>query len=59
MTRMAGSYLRTFDEEAQGRVAAEDERDAALQDRDSERRGRLAAEERMRELEAELRRLRG
>ena len=70
---LAGSYLRTFDEEAQGRIAAEDERDSALQERnverigrltaederDTERRGRLAAEERMRELEAELRRLRG
>ena len=38
-------YLRTFDE-------TEDERDA-------ERRGRLAAEERVRELEAEVERLRG
>ncbi len=39
------SYLRTFDE-------TDDERDA-------ERRGRLAAEERVRELEAEVQRLRG
>ena len=45
-------YLRTFDQEAEDRIAAEGERDA-------ERRSRLAAEERARELEAELRRLRG
>ena len=41
----AGQYLRTFDEEAQGRI--------------EEARRRIAAEERVRELEAELRRLRG
>ena len=42
---VAQSYLRTFDE-------TDDERDA-------ERRGRLAAEERIRELETEVKRLRG
>ncbi len=41
----AGRYLRTFDDEAEERIA--------------ERAGRLAAEERVRELEAELRRLQG
>ena len=48
----AGLYLLTFDEEAEGHIAAQDERDA-------ERRARLAAEERVRELEAEIRLLRG
>jgi hypothetical protein len=38
-------YLRTFDEEAEDRIAAEGERDAA--------------HERVRELEAEVRRLQG
>jgi hypothetical protein len=55
----ARRYLRTLDEEAEERIAAEEERDA-------ERRGRLmveeerdAAQERIRELEAEMRRLQG
>ena len=48
----AGCYLRTFDEEAEAHIAAQDERDV-------ERRARLAAEERVRQLEAEIRRLRG
>ena len=48
----AGRYLLTFDEEAEAHIAAQDERDA-------ERRARLAAEARVRELEAENRRLRG
>ncbi len=47
----AGRYLLTFDEEAEAHIAAQDERDV-------ERRARLAAEERVRELEAEIRRLR-
>ncbi len=47
----AGRYLRTFDEEAEGHLAAQHERD-------EERRARMAAEERVRELEAELERLR-
>ncbi len=56
---VAGRYLRTFDEEAEDRIAAEGERDAARSELDAERRTRLAAEERVRELEAENRRLRG
>ena len=48
----AGRYLLTFDEEAEAHIAAQDERDA-------ERRARMAAEARVRELEAENRRLRG
>ncbi len=45
-------YLPTFNEEAETRAAAES-------DRDVERAYRIAAEERVRELEAEVRRLRG
>jgi hypothetical protein len=51
-------YLRTHDEEAEAGIAVLDERDAALDERDVERAARLAAEERMREMEAEIRRLR-
>ena len=54
----AGRYLLTFDEEAEAHIAARNERDAAQSERDAERRARLAAEERVRELEAEIRRLR-
>ena len=54
-----GRYLRTFDEEAEERMAAEGERDAAQHEREAERQARLAAEERVRELEAEIRRLQG
>ena len=42
----------------QAGIAVLDERDAALDERDVERAARLAAEERMREMEAEIRRLR-
>ena len=56
-------YLSTFNEEADGRITAESERDAergvriALESGlDEERRARLAAENRVRELEAELER---
>ena len=63
-------YLSTFNEEADGRIAAESDRDAAQVERDAERgvrialesgldderRARLAAENRVRELEAELER---
>ena len=49
-------YLSTFDEEVDGRIAAESERDAALGEMDDERRARIAAENRVRELEAELER---
>ena len=69
----AQRYLRTHDEEAQDRIAAEAERDAERQariaaeaERDAERQAHIAAEAerdaadtRARELEAELRRLRG
>ena len=69
----ARRYLRTLDEEAEERIAAEEERDAERrgrlmieEERDAERRGRLmveeerdAAQERIRELEAEMRRLQG
>ena len=48
----AERYLPTFDDEAEARIAAQDERDM-------ERRARMAAEARVRELEAENRRLRG
>ena len=48
---VAGRYLLTFDDEAEARIAAQHERDA-------ERMARLAAEARVRELEAELERLR-
>ena len=48
----AQRYLRTFDE-------TDAERLAALGERDAEHRARLAAEERARHLEAELRRLQG
>ncbi len=68
----AGRYLRTFDEETEAHIAARNERDAAQSERDAaqserdvaqserdaERRARLAVEERARELEAEIRRLR-
>lgn len=48
----AGRYLRTFHDADNDRIAAERERDV-------ERQAWLAAEERLRELEAEIRRLRG
>ncbi len=48
----AGRYLRTFHDADNDRIAAERERNA-------ERQSRLAAEEQLRELEAEVRRLRG
>ena len=48
---VARRYLLTFDETDDARLAAEEERDA-------ERRIRLAAEEQVRDLEAEIRRLR-
>ena len=61
----ARRYLRTFDEEAEDRIAAESERDTehlarltAESQRDAERSARLDLEERLRELEAENRRLR-
>ena len=68
----AGRYLLTFDEEAEAHIAARNERDAAQSERDAaqserdavqserdaERRARLAAEEQVRELEAEIRLLR-
>ena len=56
---MARRYLRTFDEEAEDRIAAEGERAAARSELDAERRARLDLEERLRELESENRRLRG
>ena len=63
---IAERYLRTFDEEAEERMAAEGEREAERQgrfasqiERDAERQARLATEERVRELEAEIRRLQG
>ena len=70
---VARRYLRTFDEEAEDRIAAESQRDAeriarqaaesqrdaAQSQRDAERIARQAAEERIRELEAENCRLRG
>ncbi len=61
---MAQRYLLTFDETDEERIDAQMERDAARYERDSalieretERRARLAAEERVKELEAEIRRL--
>ena len=48
----ARRYLRTLDEEAEGRAVAEIQLDTAWRERD-------AAQERVRELEAEIRRLRG
>ena len=56
---VARRYLQTFDEEAEDRIAAEGERDAARSELDAERRARLDLEERLRELESENRRLRG
>ena len=53
----ATGYLPTHYEEATARLAAETERAAAETERDAERDGRLAAEERNRQLEAEIRRL--
>ena len=68
----AGEYLRTLAEEAGGRIAAEDQRDAEREarivseaerivmqfERDAERDARLELEERVRQLEEELRRRR-
>ena len=48
----ARRYLRTHDEEVEERAVAEIQRDTALRERD-------AAQERIRELEAEIRRLQG
>ena len=48
---VARRYLLTFDEEAEAHISA-------LEQRDAERAARLAAEERIREMEAEIRRLR-
>ena len=48
----ARRYLRTFDETEEERMAAEIQRDAALTERD-------AAQQRVRELEAKIRRLQG
>ena len=45
-----------FEFERELREAAEAERDDAISQRDAERAARLAAEERIRQLEAELRR---
>ena len=53
----AKGYLPTHYEEATARLAAETERAAAETERDAERAGRLAAEDRNRRLEAEIRRL--
>ena len=50
-------YLLTFDETDEERIAAQMERDSALIERETERSARLAAEERVKELEAEIRRL--
>ena len=55
----AGHYLRTFYDADNDRIAAEGERDTAQNERDAERMARLAAEERIRELESEIRRLQG
>ena len=60
---VAQAYLLTHDGEAEGRIAAEAQRDAALSQRDTaeaqrdaERQSRIAAEARVRRLEEELRR---
>ena len=42
---VARRYLQTYNESQAGRIAAEDVRDAALDDRDRERAGRIAAED--------------
>ncbi len=55
---VARRYLLTFDEEVEAHISALEQRDAALEQRDAERASRLAAEERIREMEAEIRRLR-
>ena len=62
---VARGYLRTHDEEADQRIAAEIQRDvaeiqrdAAEIQRDAERQARIAAEARVREVEEELRRRR-
>ena len=55
----AGRYLRTLDEEAEERIAAQEQRDAERQGRLTVEAERDAAQERIRELEAEVRRLRG
>ena len=52
---VARRYLQTYKESQIGRIAAEDVRDAALEDRDRERARRIAAEARIQELEAQLR----
>ena len=49
-------YLRTHDDEAEGRITAEAQRDDAESERDAERQARIAAEARVRQLEEELRR---
>ena len=61
-----GRYLRTFYDADNDRISAENERDVAKgerdatqDERDTERTARLAAEERIRDLEADIRRLRG
>ncbi len=54
---IAGRYLLTHDEEADGRIAERQARIAAESERDAERRARAAAEAQVREMEAQLRRL--
>ena len=51
---VAQRYLRTHGDEAEGRVAAEAQRDDAEAQRDAERQARIAAEARVRQLEEEL-----
>ena len=53
------SWLLNYEEEQAARLAAEDARLAAEERADTERAGRLAAEARLAEMEAELLRLRG
>ena len=55
----AGNWLLTHEEEQAARLAAEDARQIAEARAQEERDNRLAAEARMAQLEAELRRLRG
>jgi hypothetical protein len=61
---VAERYLPTYDDEADGRIAAESQRDterdarlAVESERDEERNARLATEARNRQLEEEIRRL--
>ena len=56
---VAGNLLLNYEEEHYGRIAAEDARLAAEERAEAERAGRLAAEARLAEMEAELTRLRG